>query len=125
MNLNIGENVTGKALSDFFEAVLGKRWNEAEKILQEIGESIKGENSEFKRGFLQGLKGILYMQRSNEQYTFIETLNTKDVDLLKEYHREFLENSKKRLRPDYDRGYFLALAEYLSFLVKRAESEEK
>jgi len=107
-------------LNDFFKAVSDKKFSEAEKILQEIEGKVESE-SEFRRGFIQGLKGILYMSRSNEQYTFLSTLNLDNIDLLREYYEEFLENSKKKLRPNYDKGYFLALAEYIHFLLKNVE----
>ncbi|MEM4983010.1 MAG: hypothetical protein QXK73_05405 [Candidatus Bathyarchaeia archaeon] len=117
MNMNKGA-MTSQLLGDFFRAILSKRFNEAEKILYEIEGEAKGENDEFRRGFIQGLKGILYMQRSNEQHTFLSTLDLNNIDLLREHYREFLENSRKKLRSDYDRGYFSALAEHIRFCLK-------
>ncbi|MEM1515278.1 MAG: hypothetical protein QXH24_04420 [Candidatus Bathyarchaeia archaeon] len=114
----------GRILNEFFKAVLNKKFGDAERILQEIVERV-GADSEFKRGFMQGLKGILNMYRLNDQYTFLNTLNLTDVNTLREYYDDFLENLKKRLRTDYDRGYFLALAKYLYFCLKNIETRIK
>ncbi|MEM1586353.1 MAG: hypothetical protein QXX99_04780 [Candidatus Bathyarchaeia archaeon] len=117
-------NKPNKLINDFFGALLGKKFSEAERILQEVEGKI-GEDSEFKRGFLQGLRGILYMYRSDDQYTFLSTLDLDNIDALKKYYNEFLGNSKKRLHSDYDRGYFSALAEYIRFVLRSIGSGQK
>lgn len=119
IDLNMNRDVTAsQLLGDFFRAILSKKFNEAEKILHEMEGEAKGGDNEFKRGFMQGLKGILYMQRSNEQHTFLSTLDLNNIDLLREHYREFLENSRKKLRSDYDEGYFSALTEYIHFCLE-------
>lgn len=117
-------NLPNHLLKDFFMAISSRRLNEAEKILQEIVGRIEID-SEFKRGFLQGLKGIFHMCRSNNQYTFLSILNSIGVDRLREFYDEFMNNAKRRLRPDYDKGYFSALAEYLHFLLNNVKVEQK
>lgn len=112
----------GKLLDDFFGAIMDERFSEAERILNEINEKIVLEDEEFKRGFMRGLKGILIMQRSKEQYTFLSTLKLNDPNYLRECYEEFSRGAKNRLRLSYDRGYFSALAEFVHFLLRNIKS---
>ncbi|MEM2273198.1 MAG: hypothetical protein QXX56_03145 [Candidatus Bathyarchaeia archaeon] len=117
--------IPSKILNEFFETILNRRFSEADKVLQEIERKIGEVDNNFKRGFLQGLKGILYMYRSNDQDTFLSTLDLTNINALKKYYSEFLEDSKKKLHSDYDRGYFSALAGYIRFILKSIESKQK
>lgn len=114
------EAIPPALLNEFFMAVLTKRFSDAERILQEIYNSIVSEGDEFKRGFLQALKGIILMGRSDNQHTFLNRLGAREPEALKRYYREFSENAKMRLHAPYDRGYFSALAEYIYFILKSA-----
>lgn len=113
-------------LNIFFKAAIDRKFTEAEKILQEIEEKSKGdEDSEFKRGFIQALKGIITMQRSNDQFTILSNLDLSDIETLKKYYSKFSANAKSKLHADYDRGYFLALAEYMLFALRYAKTSQK
>jgi ATP/maltotriose-dependent transcriptional regulator MalT len=113
-------------LDSFFQHISDRRFTEAEKCLQEIDEKIREKDyNDFKRGFIQALKGILIMLRSTDQSTFLSNLNLSNIENLKKYYSEFSSNANNGLHADYDRGYFSALAEYILFAIKRAESREE
>lgn len=114
-------------LDTFFQYILDKKFTEAEKCLQEIYEKIIREKDydEFKRGFIQALKGILIMLRSNDQNTFLSNLDLNKIDTLKKYYNEFSLIVEDELHANYDRGYFLALAEYMLFMIKNMEPDQK
>lgn len=113
-------------LNIFFKAVIDRKFTEAEKILQEMEEKSKGnEASEFKRGFILGLKGIIIMQRSNDQFTILSNLDLSNIEMLKKYYSIFSANAKSKLHADYDRGYFLALAEYTLFALRYTKTSQK
>lgn len=123
-----GDNIpiSKSLLNGFFQLILEGRLSEAERSLEEIEVKIKTEgSSEFNRGFLKALKGIILMHRSNDQYVFLSSLNPNNIDALKKYHQEFMREARKMLHGDYDRGYFLALAKYIYFMLKYAESSQK
>ncbi|MEM3955838.1 MAG: hypothetical protein QW424_03690 [Candidatus Bathyarchaeia archaeon] len=108
-----------KVLKEFFETILDRRFSEADEILKGIEVNVREVNNDFMRGFFQGLRGIFYMHKSGDQDTFLGKLDLNNVDALRKYYNEFLENSKRKLHSDYDRGYFLALAEYIGFILRR------
>lgn len=115
------ERVISQALlNDFFRAIFDRRFNDAEKVLQEIEANITCDEDEFKHGFIRALKGIILMSRSDDQYVFLSKLNVRDVEALKKYHREFLDEARRILHSEYDRGYFSALAEYIRFILRNA-----
>lgn len=114
----MGVTIPSKLLNDFFRAVLEKRFSKAEGIIQEIEAEIKGERGEFESGFIQALKGIMLMYRSNDRYTFLNNVDLSNVDFIKRCQHEFSERSRRKLHGDYDRGYFSALAEYLNFMIE-------
>jgi hypothetical protein len=117
----MGIIISSKLLNDFFRAVFEKRFSEAEGVIQEI--EARGERGEFEFGFIQALKGIMLMYRSNDRYTFLNNIDLSNVDSLKRYQHEFSERSRRKLHGDYDRGYFSALAEYLNFMIEELESK--
>jgi len=118
--------VPAALLNSFFQHISDRRFTEAEKCLQEIDEKIREKDyNDFKRGFIQALKGILIMLRSNDQSTFLNNLDLSNIENLKKYYGEFSSNANNGLHANYDRGYFSALAEYVLFAIKRAQSREE
>jgi len=111
-------------LNRIFQSMLERRFTEAERRLEEIETKIREKNyNEFKRGFIQALKGMILMYRSNDRDTFLNNIDLKDVNVLKKYYREFSKNAENRLHADYDRGYFFALAKYIFFILKQTKSK--
>jgi hypothetical protein len=118
--------ISDALLNSFFQYILDRKFTEAERCLQEIDEKVRGKDyNDYKRGFMQALKGILIMLRSNDQNTFLSNLDINDIENLKRYYREFSSSANDGLNADYDRGYFSALAEYMFFIIKHAESKEE
>lgn len=109
-------------LNDVFQSIIERRFTEAERRLEKIETKIREKDyNDFKRGFIQALKGILLMYRSDDQDVFLRHIDLKDTNVLKKYYEEFSKNARNRLHADYDRGYFSALAKYMFFLFKRAK----
>lgn len=127
----IGENgdkipISKSLLNGFFQLILERRLSEAERSLEEIETRIRAEGlNEFNRGFIRALKGIILMHRSNDQYVFLSSLNPNNIDALNKYYQEFTRDAGNMLHGDYDRGYFLAMAKYIYFMLKHAESSQK
>lgn len=110
-------------LNNIFQLILDRRFSEAERSLEEMEVKFKEEGyNEFKRGFIQALRGIILTYRSSDQDVFLSALDPNNSDALKKYYEEFLKNSRNRLHGDYDRGFFLALANYIHFMLKLAGS---
>lgn len=113
-------------LNNIFQLILDRRFSEAEMSLEEIEARFKEEGyDEFKRGFIQALRGIILTYRSNDQDIFLNVLDSNNSDALKKCYEEFLKDSRNRLHGDYDRGFFLALANYIHFMLKRAGSSRR
>ncbi len=104
-------------LKNFFRLLLEKKINEAEKELSRVG----GEGgSEWERGFVKALEGLLLAQKNpNDKYLFFNknALTKQDLRKLK---MKFLKHSKDELHAEYDRGYFSCMVEYVRTLEKAA-----
>jgi len=100
----------------FFQLVTRRRFAEAERILERLKE--KASKTEWNRGYLQALYGILLARRSNDPNVFLSSLNFGDKDNLQNYRREFLKHSRNTFHSDYDRGFFSAWADYMRILSK-------
>lgn len=113
--------IPSSLLNNIFQLIMDRRLSEAERNVDEVAVKLEeGGRDEFKRGFIKALKGIILMYRSNEQETFIRALDPNNIDSLRRYLEEFLRNSRDMLYGEYDRGYFLALANYIRFILRRA-----
>ncbi len=113
-------------LNRVFQSILERRFAEAERRLGELETKIREKDyNEFKRGFMQALKGMILMYRSNDKDTFLNNIDPQDIQAIKKYYKEFSKNAENRLHGDYDRGYFLALAKYMFFMLKRANQSRR
>jgi hypothetical protein len=75
--------------------------------------------NERNRGYFQALYGMLLVQKSNnDRYAFLSNNNFYDKTEVLNYRREFIRQSEHRLHGDYDRGFFLAWADYMRILAK-------
>ena len=118
--------ISGVTLNNILKNILERRFTEAGRIIDRMESRIKEKGySDFARGFIYGLKGIILMYRMRNRNTFISRLDLNDVNLLKKYYREFSEHAKNKLHGDYDRGYFSALAKFMFFALKNAEKSKK
>ena len=110
-------------ITRFFQLVENRQFAEAERELERIRQ--KMESNEWNKGYLQALSGILLSTKMNDdQYSFLSKINSKDGKTLREYRKEFLKHVNNHLRDDYDKGYFLAWADYTRVLIRMRKQEE-
>jgi hypothetical protein len=108
----------------FFQLVTDRRFAEAERTLERV--KLKVHATEWNRGYLEALQGILLATKSNDdQYVFLSNVNPDNKDELKQYRREFLESAKNKLHADYDRGFFSAWADHVRVLIKLQNAEKQ
>lgn len=107
----------------FFELVKGRRFAEAERVLERIRQ--KTNETEWNSGYLHALDGILLAQKSSDAYAFIKKVNFEDEKELKKYRKDFLAEYKNKIHTDYDRGYFAAWADYMLISKKSLVEEMK
>ena len=107
----------------FFQLIRGRRFAEAERVLERIRQ--KTNETEWNRGYLQALDGILLAQKSSDSYAFIKKVNFEEEKELKKYRKEFLAEYKNKIHSDYDRGFFAAWADYMLISKKSLEDEIK
>jgi len=108
----------------FFQLVTNRRFAEAERVLERI--KLKVQETEWNRGYFQALNGILLAQKSNDdQYAFLSNLNFENESELKKYRRDFLKEARSKIHADYDRGFFLAWADYLRVSIKLRGNPDK
>ena len=101
----------------FFQLLTERMFAEAERVLERLRKRVR--KTEWNRGYLQALSGMLLAQKSGDQYVFLSNIDFSNKDELRKYRREFLEYAKGGLHADYDRGFFSAWAEYMRVLLKR------
>ena len=107
----------------FFQLVTKRQFAEAERILERL--KLKTQKTEYNKGYLRALRGMLLVQRSSsDRYAFLPTIDLNNEDQLQNNRREFLKHSKSRLHGDYDRGFFSAWANYMRVLLKMDAQKE-
>lgn len=104
-----------KFLLEYGMSLEARQFSNAMHIYEEIRAKLKDD--EWSRGYLQALKGIYLVKRSDDQYAFFSKKNI-EIEELKRFVRRFLKNTKSKLLPEFDKGYFTAAAEYTKALIK-------
>lgn len=106
-------------VTKFFQLLVDRRFADANRELKKIEE--KMHQSEWNRGFLRALKGMLVEEKSSSgKYAFLPKLEMDDKEALKRYKKEFQAHVKSEIHKDFDRGYFSAWAEFMRVLSKLA-----
>ncbi len=101
----------------YFQLVTKRQFAEAERILERL--KLKTQKTEWNRGYLRALRGMLLVQRSSsDHYAFLPTIDLTNKEQLQSSRREFLKHSKNGLHGDYDRGFFSAWADYMHVLLR-------
>ena len=106
----------------FFQLVKGRRFAEAERVLERIG--LKTNQTEWNSGYLHALSGMLSAEKSSDSYAFLKNLNFDDEKDLKKFKKEFLSESRNKIHADYDRGFYSAWADYARMLIKTLADQE-
>ena len=108
----------------FLQLVTERQFAEAERVYERLAEKV--EKTEWSKGYLQALYGMLLIQKSNDdRYAFLLNLNLIDKNNLNRYYQEFSNHSKSSLHADYDRGFFSAWAECMRILLKTKTLEQQ
>lgn len=108
----------------FFQLVVDRHFAEANRELKKIQE--KMHKSEWNRGYIRALRGMLIEEKSSSgKYAFLSELDFNDKQALEEYRREFQTHVKSQVHEDFDRGYFSAWAECMRVLSKLAVNKSE
>jgi hypothetical protein len=95
----------------FFQLLKGRRFAEAERVLERVKQNTN--ETEWNRGYIHALEGVLLAQKSNDSYAYIKNVNFEDEKNLKKSRKEFLKEYKNKIHTDFDRGFFAAWADYM------------
>ena len=106
----------------FFQLIKGRRFAEAERVLERIRQ--KTNETEWNRGYLNALDGVLLTSKSNDSYAFLTNMNFEDEKQLKKSRKEFLKEYKNKIHSDFDRGYFAAWADYMLISLREQKKPE-
>jgi hypothetical protein len=107
---------TRNGVSQYFQLIVGKRFGEAEKKLNEIRQTTS--RSEQESGYLKALEGLLLTYRSSDdKYPYLNNveLSAKNAEALR---KEFSEQASSPLFENYDKGYFSALNDFMKAVSK-------
>ncbi len=112
----------------YLEAVAERRLKDSENEFEQIRTGIG--NSEWNKGYLKALEGLLLTLRSNDsRYLYLQRIEVEEKSV-KKLKEEFKKHSASELHGDYDRGYFAALTDYALVLdrvkpwARKIEAEE-
>lgn len=101
-------------VSAYLRAVAERRLKDSEKEFEQLRGTLT--NSEWNRGYLKALEGLLLTLRSNDnRYLYLQRVKPEDRTV-KKLKEEFKRHSSSELHAEYDRGYFAALTDYASTL---------
>ena len=94
-----------------------RAWTDAEKELDIIRQ--KTDGSPWSRGYVKALEGLMLTYRNNDdKYVFLpKVLANPTHETVGNLKQEFSEFAANELHGEYDRGYFKALADYVTLLA--------
>ncbi len=111
-----GLTATGKtreAVIVFFDAVIERRFSDADKALEEV-RTRKLPNPEFQDGYIKALEGILTSARSgDERDYFNRSINTEEG--LEKQSKDFKEILQKGRPKPFDMGFFSAWSDLVHY----------
>ena len=109
----------------FIQLLKARRFAEAERVLERIRSSTN--ETEWNKGYMSALDGVLLAMKTNDSYAFLSNINFEDEKELKKHRKVFLKEYKNKIHTDFDRGFFAAWADYMLILVRdiaKAENAE-
>jgi hypothetical protein len=106
----------------FFQLLKGRRFAEAERVLERIRSSTN--ETEWNRGYLNALDGVLLAMKTNDSYAFLSNINFEDEKELKKHRKVFLKEYKNKIHTDIDRGFFAAWADYMLISARDLKNTE-
>ena len=111
-----GMTATGKtreAVIVFFDAVIERRFSDADKALEEV-RNRKNTNPEFQEGYIKALEGILTSARSGDERDFLNKAGNTEEGLEK-YGKDFKEILMKGRPKAFDLGFFSAWSDLVHY----------
>lgn len=110
------DSVPEDAVSRFFQNVEMRAWTDAEKELDTVRQ--KAQNTAWYKGYVKALEGLLLTYRSNDdKYIYLpRALANRSEESIKQLQKEFGEFASNEIHGEYDRGYFKALADYVTLI---------
>jgi hypothetical protein len=111
-----GLTTTGKtreAVIVFFDAVIERRFSDADKALEEV-RNRKLSNPEFQDGYIKALEGILTSARSGDDRDYLNRSSNTEEDLEKQ-SSEFREILLKGRPKPFDLGFFSAWSDLVHY----------
>jgi len=96
--------------------VEARAWTDAEKELDTIRQ--KAENALWYKGYVKALEGLLLTYRTNDdKYIYLpKILASRGEESINQLRKDFGEFAANEIHGEYDRGYFKALADYVTLL---------
>ncbi len=103
------------SVNKFLQYVGERAWTDAEKELDTIRQ--KSENTQWSRGYVKALEGLLLTYRNeDDKYIYLpKALASRTDENTQALRKDFADFSTNELHGEYDRGYFKALEDYISF----------
>lgn len=99
--------------SKYLRAIAEQRIKDGEIEFDRISLSL--DDSEWNRGYLKALEGLLITFRTNNsKYLYLQRKELEDQKMRKKLKEEFKKHSNNELHADYDRGFFSALMDYVT-----------
>jgi hypothetical protein len=96
----------------FFQLLAEKKFSEADRLLKNIRE--RSSTSEWDRGYLEALQGMLLVAKSRDKYAYFNNLDLGNLEQVEEGMKAQL---KLKVRDDRDRGFFRAWCDYVKLLA--------
>ena len=111
-----GMTATGKtreAVIVFFDAVLERRFSDADKALDEV-KGRKNANPEFQGGYIKALEGMLSSAKSGDERDFFNrSLSTEEA--LEKYSQDFRATTRIGQPKPFDLGFFSAWSDLVHY----------
>lgn len=105
-------------IDKYLRLVVERKIADAEKEIEELRP--KFSNTEWNRGYVKALEGLLLTRKSNDDHYLFFARKDFDKKSLKALVKEFVHSAESPLFGDYDRGFFSGLVR----LVKVMEQED-
>lgn len=101
-------------IDKYLRLIVERRIADAEKELEDLRPKIP--NTDWNRGYLKALEGLLMTRKSNNDGYLFFAKKEFDKKSLKTLMKEFTQTAASPLYGDYDRAYFSALARLVTVM---------
>lgn len=102
------------AIDNYLRLIVERRIADAEKEIEDLRPKI--ENTEWNRGYIKALEGLLMTRKANNDDYLFFAKKEFDSRSLKALAKDFAQNASSPLYGDYDRGYFSVLSRLVKIM---------